>query len=748
MRETERHGWFWRFGNGVFKHRKLVIAIWTVLFVVMAVFAVQVPSMLKDDGFTPAGSESDIGLQLLQSEMGISSTSMEIVYESKDGSSLADETKQKEIMDSLSGLRSQSYVTDILVNERGRLDVRPDVLVVSVMMNLGSNDALEQYPTIRSLIPSIEGMGVYASGSTPVYYDMQEASKSDIIKSEIIGLPIALLVLLLVFGTWLAGILPLIVGLLSVTVTLGMLYFIALNTSALSNFLPNMISMLGLAVGIDYALFVVSRFREELAKQGSVQGAVAMTAQKAGQSIFFSGIAVLIGLIAMAFIDLNLFRSLALGGVMVVMVSVIVGNTMLLALLGVLGERVNRYPVLPARWRRKQASGSSKAESRMWAKIAYRVMKRPVAIVVLLSVVLAALALPVAGMKIGIPEAEILPPKYESRYGADLMQEVFDQRERNAIQVLLRNDKPYTDADAISKVEAYQDKISKLDGVQSVSSYITLLHELPAGVSKAMALQDPNLKQQLEQLRLVKENEIMLQVVPSMQPNDDKAFELVRELRSMELEGAETYVTGAISFRLDIIDRITSALPYVVGFILVVTYVVLFVAFRSVLLPLKAVLMNVLSLGASLGIVVLVFQHGLFADLFQVTSTGMVVAMLPVIIFCVVFGISMDYEVFLLSRIAEEYERTGDNERSTAEGLVKTGSIITSAALILIVVVGAFIFTDNEMMKAIGLGLSVSVLLDATLIRVFLVPALMKLLGKANWWAPRRFRSEDSRDAA
>ena len=241
-----------------------------------------------------------------------------------------------------------------------------------------------------------------------------------------------------------------------------------------------------------------------------------------------------------------------------------------------------------------------------------------------------------------------------------------------------------------------------------------------------------------------------MQVIPDGHPEGQEVRDLVHSLRNWELRSGMTakYVTGGPAVQLDIIERITGALPYVVVFILIVTYLVLFIAFRSVLLPLKAVLMNILSLGSSLGIVVLVFQHGYLADLFQVTSTGMVVAMLPVIIFCVVFGISMDYEVFLLSRIAEEYERTGHNEHSTADGLMKTGGIITSAAFILIVVVGAFIFTDNEMMKAIGLGLATSVLLDATLIRIFLVPSLMKLMGRANWWAPKGFRRKEKKRAA
>ncbi|MDK8182281.1 MMPL family transporter [Paenibacillus sp. UMB4589-SE434] len=754
MRETDKQGVFWRWGTLIYRHRKLVISLWLVLFAAMAIFAVQVPSLLKDNGFTPNGSESDQGLKLLREQMHISSNALDIVYKSKDSSSLLSERAKARIMDSLSELRQQSYVTDILFAEYTRVSERNDIIAVSVLLDLDTNDALELYPSIRNLIPSMVDMDTYVSGATPVYYDMQVASKNDIVKSELIGLPIALLVLLLVFGTWLAGVLPLVVGLLSVTTTLGLIYFISFVSSPLSNFLPNLVSMLGLAVGIDYALFMVSRFREELRNQGTLEGAVAMTAQKAGQSIFFSGVAVLIGLVAMAFIDLSLFRSLALGGVIVVTISVVVGNTLLLALFGMIGERINRYPVIPLRWRHRKrkladnCQGEGKLKEGFWGKVAYGVMSRPITIVVLLTLGLIVCAWPVGSMKIGIPNAEVLPPTYESRHGADLMELVYDKREINSLHVLLRLEQAYTEARSIEQAEQLEREIASLPSVLRVQSYVSLVSNLPSTEAKLAAIRQPAIQSQLEHRHLANGHYVMLHVVPRVNTDGDQAFNLVRDLRGLELQGTDIYVTGGPAYRLDIVERITTALPFVVIFILTVTYVVLFLAFRSVLLPLKAVLMNVLSLGASLGIVVLVFQYGYMADLFKVTSTGIVVAMLPVIIFCVVFGISMDYEVFLLSRIAEEYEASGDNERSTAEGLKKTGGIITSAAFILIAVVGAFIFTDNEMMKAIGLGLATSVLLDATLIRIFLVPALMKLMGRANWWSPWHKRPNSSRDAA
>lgn len=726
----------WRHGVWVF---------WVILFSIASVFAIQVPSMLKDNGFTPTGSESYVGYELLRDELGQSSTTMDIVYESRDGSSLLTEEARRQIELSLAELRRNPTVADIQLRTIGRTGERSDIIAAHVRLNVETSEALERYSDLRKLIPDVPRMRAFVTGSAPVYIDLQTASKNDIVKSELIGLPIALVVLLIVFGTWIAGLLPLLVGLFSVTTTLGLIYVIAKMTDSLSNFLPNMVTMLGLAVGIDYALFMVSRFREELVKQASVEDAVAMTAQTAGKSILFSGAAVLIGLVAMLFIDLSLFRSLCIGGVIVVMMSVTAGNTLLLSLLSVLGEKVNKLPVIPTRWRRSRGAESSE----LWSRIAYGVMKHPVAIVLLLSVILIACALPIGGMKIGIPDAEMLPSKYESRYGAELMKQAYDKQELNPIQLLVRTDKPYFAADTIRAIGGLMERIEKVEGVERVDSYLSgLVRSNVLGTEEqAAALSRPELRTQLEANFPLKERMLTLQIIPRPDIKGHSAFELVNKLRVVEAgpEVLERYVTGGPAVERDIVDRITAALPYVVTFILVVTYIVLFMAFRSLLLPLKAVLMNILSLGASLGIVVLVFQHGYLAGFLQVTSTGMVVAMLPVIIFCVVFGISMDYEVFLLSRIAEEYDRTEDNEQSTARGLMQTGSMITSAAFILIVVVGTFIFTDNEMMKAIGLGLSVSILLDATLIRVFLVPAFMKLMGSANWWVPRMFQRKERR---
>lgn len=725
MRETSEKGWFWSWGKGMYRFRWYVLAFWLVLFLTLVFLAFRTPELLEDNGFTPTGSPSHEAQLQLQEELDIAPSMLQLVFESKQK---LDSAAKESIMALLAPLEERSDVGELTWISATRKVNDPHIAAIQIPLLLQTDEALQVYPDIRSQISAPEGVDVYITGGPAVMYDMQKASKNDIVKAEMIGIPIAMVVLLLIFGTVVAAALPLIVGVMSLTITLGIVYFIAQQMS-LSNFLPNIVTMLGLAVGIDYALFMVSRFREELKKQDGLQEAVAMTCQKAGKSIFFSGVAVLIGLIGMLFIDLNIFTSLSLGGSLVVTLSVLLANTLLLSLLAILGPSIDRWNVIPARWRKRDGSLT-------WRRIGYAVMRRPVVLALLLIGIFVVCMLPLFQAKMVVPAAEVLPPDYESRYGYNLLQEQYDSRELNPILLSVDLGGDYAGEEAVIRMAELQEALRQLDYTKSVTSYLDVL-DVENRQSQLAALQLEETKAQLEGASLASGENALVTVIPSVDHDSAEADELVRQIRELEVEDLDVLTTGEAPYRIDIVDRIFDGIPKVLAFVMGVTYLVLMWAFRSLLLPLKAVLMNVLSLGASLGIVVLVFQYGYLADALQVTSTGGLNATLPVIIFCVVFGISMDYEVFLISRIMEEYEQTGDNEMSTVHGLEKTGSLITGAALILIVVVGTFIFTDIEVMKALGLGLTLAVLLDATLIRLTLVPALMKIMGKANWYAPR-----------
>lgn len=730
MRVTSTRSGFKTWGRTMFKYRKMIVLIWMALFLALAVFASQAQSKLTDNGFTPKGSDSDLGLQVMADTFGGEKVYLRLLYKS-DTLDLTLPANQATIVQSLQPLVDKGIAEAPLWMTTKKLDPSPKVIGLQLPLKLTTDESIKKYGSIRAQIEAPKDMKVYASGGSAVLYDLSKASKKDALRAEMIGIPIALIVLIIVFGTLYASLLPLIVGMVSMTTTLGIFYFVASAGVSLSSYLPNIVTMLGLAVGIDYALFLVSRFREELKHQPTIEDAVAETAHTAGRSIFFSGLAVLVGLLGMLFIPLNFFRSLCLGGVVVVTLSVLVGNTLLLSMLGMIGEKINRFPLLPKRFRIENRKGN------IWRGIAHAVMRRPFILAVGIIAILVGLMAPLFGAKLGVPGAEVLPPKYESRSAQDLLYATYDQRELEPIFITLEAPTPFDDSATIISVRKYVEALRGMKGITAVRAYTDAVATIPTSEQASQLLQNPAIRKQLELTSAAKDNVAVIQVATEYKPKSDQMNKLIDKLRGMNAQGMTVHVTGSDAYSKDMIQAITSRIPAVLAFVLGITFLILLFAFRSFLLPLKAVLMNVLSLGASLGVVVSVFQNGHFASLFEITSTGYVNATTPVLIFCVVFGISMDYEVFLISRIIEDYERSGDNAWSTAEGLRYTGGLITSAAFILIVVVGTFMFTDIEIMKSLGMGLSLAVLLDATVVRVVLVPALMKLFGRANWWAPK-----------
>ncbi|MET3698989.1 RND superfamily putative drug exporter [Bacillus oleivorans] len=719
---------FFRYlGRLTYRYRWAIAAFWALLFIFTSIYAQRLPDMLKESGFTPEGSESDLGFESLEEELGMSPSTLNLIYTSNH-LDLTEESETARIIESLENLKTQPYITNIQVNPTPRLTEEKGIQSVIVKINLNNQESLEVYPELREMITAPQGMELFIDGGTATLYEIQQATKHDLVKAELIGIPIALIVLLIIFGTVGAALLPVFVGMVSVSVTLGTTYFISYHFDV-SNFLPNIVMMLGLALGIDYALFVVSRFREELKRHRSVESAVARTMEKAGHSVFFSGFAVLIGMFGMLFIRLPIMYSLCLGGVLIVLMSVLVSSTLLPALLGIFGHSINRLQVFPALQKKL-------GNSTLWRRIAFGVMKRPAFLTIFISLILILLMTPIANMKLGVPTAEVLPPSYESRMGSDLFDQHYDNKEASPIYIVVKTPESAAEEDSILLINEYEKTISKINGIQEVRSFLDTFENQSAEMIAGL-LQTDETRENLERRNLLRGEFALLTAIPAHDPNSPQASDLVEQLRNVKTESLETYVTGHSALRFDMLNRIYEGLPFLILFIMTVTYLTLLYAFKSVLIPLKAVLMNVLSLGASLGIVVIVFQNGWFAEALQITSTGYVNLVMPVTIFSIVFGISMDYEVFLISRIMEEYEKTGDNDRSTAEGLQKTGGLITSAALILMTVVGSFIFTNIEITKALGVGLFCAVFIDATIIRIIVVPALMKMLGHANWWAPR-----------
>jgi RND superfamily putative drug exporter len=534
-----------------------------------------------------------------------------------------------------------------------------------------------------------------------------------------------------------------------------------------SQYALNVVTLIGLGVAIDYSLFVVNRFREELRKPGmTVEAAIARSMATAGRAITFSGLTVAIGLSGMLFYEGTFLSSMGLAGAVVVAFAVLYGLTFLPALLCVLGPRVDRLRVPIPR-----ARGEGRG---FWHGLSTWVMRRP--ILVLLPVLAGILitASPFLRIEMANGDVTMLPKHAESRRGYDLLVAEFPEYDKNQVTVVVRTDGDPLEPARIQPLYDFHQRLKALPDVLSVESpfglnarstgLIAVLCQLPPSVAAPQCppgvdaasgeltaaayaqIYSPAAREQLPApLRAavesglrqsVGERIVVYSVLTAKGKLTDEAQALVRAIRDLAPPaGAEVLVTGLTAFDIDVVEFIVGRTPMAVAWVMAATYIVLFLLLGSVILPLKAVVMNLLSIATSFGALVWIFQEGHFAEQLAFTAAPLDPT-LPVILFCTVFGLSMDYEVLLLSRIQEEYVRTGDNTRSVAEGLERSGRLITGAAAIMVGVFGAFALAEVVIIKAIGLGMALAVAIDATLVRALVVPATMRLLGRVNWWAP------------
>jgi RND superfamily putative drug exporter len=584
--------------------------------------------------------------------------------------------------------------------------------------------------TLRQFLPSGRVRG-YLAGSSAIFHDMEVVSDQDLQRVELVTLPIAGLVLLLIFGSVVASATPVLMAPVTVTMALALIYFIGHRVD-MSIFVLNTTSMLGLGIAIDYSLFMVNRFREELDRGHDLETAVGRTVATSGRSILVSAMVVTAGFYALTLSGVQMLRSLGIGGSIVTALSFLVATTLLPAVLGVLGKRINLLPVVPIRSTMRH----------VWRTLAVRVMKWPVAIIALVAVIVVTLALPAFHLRVGIPGPEILPPSVDSRAGNDLLNRHLGYANQSPVLVVVERRPQTPPSTAQSAAFAVLDRVCSSSEVVGLATrpILNSPSEIRSCDQALAALQNATATQRAQaQLVATRHRVGLLSVFLRSDPSSAAAERFVSSLRhDPPIPGYRVLVGGQTAGQMDFNDYLYSRFPLIVLFVIATIYGVLLVAFRSALLPLKAVLMNVFSILAAYGVVVFAFQDGHLADLLGFTVVGNVDSIVPVLLFCVLFGISTDYEVFLLTRVQEEYLATGNNEESVAKGLEVTGRIISSAAVVMIVVFGAFGFARLVVIKEIGVGLALAVLLDATLIRLLLVPAMMRLLGRWNWWLPVR----------
>ncbi|MCZ8520489.1 MULTISPECIES: MMPL family transporter [Paenibacillus] len=571
---------------------------------------------------------------------------------------------------------------------------------------------------LRERLPAREGLSVRITGKSVVQADVNAASRRDLFLAELIGLPAAFLILRLAFGGSIPALLPVLIGAAAVTGSAGILSLTG-GRLGLSSFVPNVMTMTGLALSIDFALMLVSRFREELARH-TAEEALAVALRTAGRAVVFSGACIGPGLAGLLFIPLPMFRSIALAALIVLAVSVLLTLTLLPALLFLL-----RGVIGTPRPRRTRAS--------LWERWPRYVMRRPLRVALLAAAVLLPAVLPLRDMSWDVPGASSLPRSYESRLAEAALRQQFGTSLTPVYWVLEGKGGGLSRSDWL---EAYAlvERLENDPHIASVSSAFSRMKMPPAALYDL--LQRSGLPPAAEKAlgSYIAGNRMLVAATLKMQADDPAAAPL---LRRWEAEGASAklpfLVGGEAKYRQEVFDAIRRGLPPAALFILTANVLVLFLAFRSLLLPLKAVGMNLLSLAASFGILVWIFGEGGFSG-----ELSPIAVMIPVFIFGLVFGISMDYGVFLLSRIAETYRETGDNERAVREGLASTSRVITAAAAILIAVTAPFAFGDVAGVRQLGVGIAAAIFIDATVIRLMLVPALMKLLGGLNWWPGHR----------
>ena len=514
--------------------------------------------------------------------------------------------------------------------------------------------------------------------------------------TEAAGLLAALVVLVVAFGTVVAALIPIALALVAVATGLGGITLLASGMDV-SNAAPTIAAMIGLGVGIDYALFILARYRENRAAGQDNPAALSNAVGSAGSAVLVAGGTVVVAMAALVLTGLGFLASIGLSTALVVLVAVATALTLLPALLSLLGDRIDAGRLVGRRRPVKRA------EDTAWWRFAHRVSGRPWPYLIVASAALLALAAPALRMETGFPDAGDDPPSTTHRRAYDLLADGFGPGVNAPLLLVADLRRPGVDARSIP---ALSERVAADPGVAMVGEPQTS----PAG------------------------DTVVLPTIPTTAPTDPETSETLQRLR--DLVPANVAVSGLTAMTDDLTRQLADTLPIFIAAILAASFLLLMVVFRSVAVPLKAAVMNLLSIGGAYGVVVAVFQWGWLRDLFSLDHTFVIVSPLPTIFFAVLFGLSMDYEVFLLSRIREAYDATGDNAESVARGMSATGRVITSAALIMTVVFLSFVANPSPLVKMIGLGLSTAILLDATIVRMVVVPATMALLGRANWWLP------------
>ena len=701
----------------VIARRRLVLVLAFVFLAVAGGLAGGVAKNLSNGGFDDPKAESQVAARALEDTFHTGASNVLLLVDTPQGADKATEAGTA-LTRKLAAEKGIADVVSYWTADREPTLAARDKTQVLVLARI-TGDQDKRVTRAKALKASFDGtfqgLRVRVGGEYAVFAEVNDTIEKDLLRAESLAFPITAVLLILVFGSAIAASLPLLVGVLSILGTFLTLQVLHGFTDV-SVFAVNLATSLGLGLGIDYALFIVTRFREELAAGRDVPDAVTETVRTAGRTVLFSAVTVGLSLASMLVFPLFFLKSFAYAGIAAVLFALLGALVVLPAALAALGERVNTLDLRRPLRRALRLSPPQPKELHdgLWHRIAVTVMKRPVSIGTSVVLLLVLLGLPFANVVFGLPDDRVLPKSAQAHEVAQDIREHFAGQESFAMPVVLQG--------ASSDTAAYATQLSSISGVARVDAasgrYIDG-RKVAAGI--------PGYREGTTE---------RLSVVPSIEARGPQGERLVTALRAVDAPGTALF-SGVAADLVDTKSSLGHRLPLALGLVLTATFVLLFLFTGSVVIPIKALVLNVLSLSATFGLMVWVFQEGHLANLIgDPIVTGTLDTTTPILMFCVLFGLSMDYEVFLLSRIKEEWDMTGDNEYAVAIGLERTGALVTAAAALLAMVFLSFVTSGISFIKLLGLGTALAVLVDATLIRGALVPAFMRLMGERNWWAP------------
>jgi uncharacterized membrane protein YdfJ with MMPL/SSD domain len=697
-----------RLGSFLERRRWLVVGVWVVVLLASAPFAARQTEHLTSGGFVVPGSGSETVDRSLGQFDRAQRDSLAVVLARKPGASEADVRAAVDRVGRIADRLEHARLSPAVAAQAKREVGRSSIVVVPLDVR-GSQDelsdlAVDMREEVGAGAGPREGVQTYLVGQQALWAGMQDLSKEDLESAEKTGFPIVLVILLAVFGSLAAAALPLALGIASVSITGAGIFFLSQATD-MSVFVTNVASMIGIGVAVDYSLFILARYREEMRAGREPAQARAIAMRTSGLAVVFSGVTVMVSLAGLFLVDSTTIRSMAMGAIVVVAISILAAVTLLPVLIRLLGTRayargriatVTGLMFRSLRWRRRRPGSTREVKPDFWTRWTDRVTRRPGLAAAISAAILLVLAIPALSLEFGDGALRQFPKDNETRVGAELAAKQLGPGSAGPTQVIAER----ADAPAVGQKLREDREVARVTG--------------PVASENGRS--------------------VLFSAAPKHDPESAQARALVDRLRS---SGLDIEVGGATASVEDFKDLVSGSMWKIVLFVLLFSYLVLFLLLRSVLLPLKAVMMNLLSVGAAYGILVAIFQYGWIDGFLGFESLGYINTITPPFLLAIVFGLSMDYEVFLLTRIRERYQATGDNKLAVAQGLRASAATISSAALIMVAVFAVFAGTGVPSIKEIGLGLAVAIALDATLVRLVLVPATMELMGKWNWWVPR-----------